>query len=99
MTLIFRGVLLSFILSSPFSTGTLAADQAAPAAAAAKYAVGDTVYVCGCAAGKGCGCNTLQASPGKCHCGSDLVQGTVTKVTEGAVTVKTAGGEQVVTLK
>ena len=99
MASLVRAALLGFVLSLAPGTVTRATDETAPSATPAKYKVGDTVYVCGCGGGKGCGCTTLQAGPGKCHCGSDLVPGKVTKVTEGALTVKTAAGERVVALK
>lgn len=47
---------------------------------------GDPVYVCGC--GPGCKCNTIQAKPGKCGCGSPLVKAQVTKVEGDQVSVK-----------
>jgi len=75
-------------------TATVAAETAV--AAATQFKVGDTVYVCGC--GESCDCNTIQTSPGKCHCGMALVEGKVTKVAAGKVTVKTAKGERVIKL-
>ena len=83
-------------MSLAFVTAVQAADKA-PAAAAQTYKVGDKVWICGC--GKACDCNTLQAAPGKCHCGRDLIEATVTKVDGSKVTVKSANGEQVIVLK
>lgn len=82
-------------LSLSLALPAFAAEKAA--AVAAVHKAGDKVFVCGC--GAGCGCNTLQAGPGKCHCGKDLVEGTVTKASADSVTVKTAAGEQVVKTK
>jgi hypothetical protein len=91
-----RALVFGFVFSLSFATVAGAADPA-PAAAKASHKVGDKVYICGC--GKACGCNTLQAGAGKCHCGKDLVEATVTKVAANEVTVKTAAGEQVIKLK
>jgi hypothetical protein len=38
----------------------------------AKFAVGDTVYVCPC--GAGCACGTISQKPGKCVCGNDMTK-------------------------
>ena len=89
---IVAGLALSFALASV----SHAADKA-PASAVASYKVGDKVWVCGC--GKECDCNTIQKAKGKCHCAKDLIEATVTKVKGGKVTVKSASGEQVITLK
>jgi len=91
---IIRAVLVGVALSLVSAVATSAAEKAA--AAATQYKVGDTVYVCGC--GESCDCNTIQTSPGKCHCGMALVEGKVTKVAAGKVTVKTAKGERVIKL-
>jgi hypothetical protein len=93
---LFRAVVIGAVFSLSFATVALATDKA-PAAAPATYKVGDKVHVCGC--GKACNCGTLQAGAGKCHCGKDLIEGTVTKVAGGEVTVKTAAGEQVIKAK
>ena len=85
-------VLMSVALSFAFAPVVHAADQATAAAKAA-YKVGDKVYVCGCGA---CECGTLSTAKGKCHCGKDFIEGTVTKVAEGEVTVKTASGERTI---
>jgi hypothetical protein len=83
-------VLMSVALSFAFAPVVHAADQATAAAKSA-YKVGDKVYVCGCGS---CECSTLSAAKGKCHCGKDLIEGTVTKVADGEVTVKTVSGER-----
>ena len=88
-------VLMSVALSFAFAPVVHAADQATAAAKAA-YRVGDKVYVCGCGA---CECGTLSTAKGKCHCGKDFIEGTVTKVAEGEVTVKTASGERTIKAK
>lgn len=99
MRTLLRAVLLGSVVS--LASGVLArAGEDCPrhekAKAAAAHKVGDKVYVCTC--GEGC-CKTIQAKPGKCGCGKDLTEGTVTKVAEGSVTVKTAKGEQVIEAK
>jgi hypothetical protein len=93
MKRLIRAFVAGFVLAFAFGGLARAEDKAAAAPAAAAHKVGDKIHVCGC--GKACTCETMQAGPGKCHCGKDLVEGTVTKVEGGAVTVKTAAGEQV----
>lgn len=95
MKSILRAILIGSFLSLSLATVAWAAEKAP--AAAPSYKVGDKVYVCGC--GKACNCGTMQTTQGKCHCGKDLVEGTVTKVGSGEVTVKTAAGEQVMKMK
>lgn len=98
MQKLIRAFVAGTVLTVAFGAlGARAEDKAAAAPAAAAHKVGDKVHVCGC--GKTCTCDTMQAGPGKCHCGKDLVEGTVTKVDGGAVTVKTAAGEQVLKTK
>jgi len=91
-----RAAVAGLTLSLALVTAVQAADEA-PAAAAHTYKVGDKVWICGC--GKACECNTLKTAAGKCHCGKDLIEATVTKVDGGKVTVKSANGEQVIALK
>lgn len=70
--------------------GAVRADEATPAAGApAPLKKGDTVYVCGC--GAGCHCGAIQAKPGKCGCGKDLIQATVVKVEGGQIHVDRGG--------
>lgn len=101
MRTLLRAVLLGSVISLA-SGGVARAGEECPrhekaaAKAAAAHTVGDKVYVCTC--GEGC-CKTVEAKPGKCGCGKDLTEGTVTKVAEGSVTVKTAKGEQVIEVK
>jgi hypothetical protein len=54
--------------------------------------VGDKLYVCSC--GKECDCDTLAMKPGKCVCGKKMGKGTVTKVSDGTATIKTAKFEK-----
>ena len=54
--------------------------------------VGDQLFVCGC--GKDCPCDTMAKKPGNCSCGKPLVQGTVTKVSEGKAMIKTPNEER-----
>jgi hypothetical protein len=74
------------------------AAKAAPAAAAkpeaavvAPVKAGDSAYVCGC--GPECKCGSIQAGPGKCACGKDLVKATVTKVEGDKISVKIEGAK------
>ena len=91
-----RAAVAGLSLSLAFTATVQAADNV-PAAATQGYKVGDKVWICGC--GKTCDCGTIQTTPGKCHCGMDLIKATVTKVKGTTVTVKSANGEQVITLK
>jgi len=91
-----RAIAAGFALSIALAAASQAAAET-PASAAASFKVGDKVWICGC--GKMCDCSTIQKSAGKCHCGKDLIEATVTKVTGGKVTVKSANGEQVITQK
>lgn len=50
---------------------------------------GDKVYVCAC--GEKCDCGTVSKKAGKCGCGHDLVETTVTKVEEGSFTATVDG--------
>jgi hypothetical protein len=93
---VLRAVVMGFVLSLSLASVAQATEKA-PSTATAGYKVGDKVFVCGC--GKACNCGTLQAGAGKCHCGKDLVEGTVTKVAGNEVTVKTAAGDQVIKAK
>ena len=93
---VLRAAVVGFSLFLALATVAQAADKA-PAAATQAYKVGDKVRICGC--GQTCDCNTLQKAQGKCHCGKDLIEATVTKVEGSKVTVKSANGEQVITLK
>jgi hypothetical protein len=61
-------------------------------AAEAGYKAGDQVYACAC--GEACPCDTLAKAPGKCTCGRDLVNATITKVDKDTVTVKFADGHE-----
>jgi hypothetical protein len=54
--------------------------------------VGDQLFVCGC--GKDCDCDTMAKKPGKCSCDKPMVQGTVTKVSEGKAMIKTEKEER-----
>ena len=91
-----RAAVAGLSLSFALAPAVYAADKT-PAVAAPSHKIGDKVWICGC--GKACDCNTLQTAPGKCHCGSDLIEATVTKVEGSKVTVKSVNGEQVLTLK
>ena len=93
---VLRAAVAGLSLSLALAAVAQAAEKA-PAATAQAYKVGDKVWVCGC--GKACACNTLQTTAGKCHCGRDLIEATVTKVEGSKVTVKSANGEQVITLE
>ena len=84
------GISVSFALAP-----VARAAEPAPASATPAYKVGDKVWICGC--GKACKCNTLEKAAGKCHCGKELIEATVTKVDGNAVTVKSANGEQTLT--
>ena len=53
---------------------------------------GDKVYVCAC--GEKCDCGTISKKAGKCGCGHDLVETTVTKVEEGSFTATVDGKER-----
>jgi hypothetical protein len=53
---------------------------------------GDKVYVCAC--GEKCDCGTISKKSGKCGCGRDLVETTVTKVEEGSFTATVDGKER-----
>jgi len=55
------------------------------------------VFVCGC--GKECDCDTIGTKPGKCHCGMDLIEATVTKVEGYRVTVRSAEGDRVIKVR
>jgi hypothetical protein len=70
------------IISFFLATGALAVK--------AGFKTGDEVYTCAC--GEGCTCNTVSLKPGKCGCGQDLVQGKVTKISAGKMTVAPANG-------
>lgn len=54
--------------------------------------VGDQLYVCNC--GEACPCDSMARKAGNCTCGKEMVQGTVTQVSEGTAAVKTADGER-----
>jgi hypothetical protein len=95
------GILAVVLFASlAVSGGARAAEpaaKAAPAAAKAEAAAvapvkaGDAVYVCGC--GPECKCGTIQAGPGKCSCGHDLVKAAVTKVEGDQISVRIAGAK------
>jgi hypothetical protein len=54
--------------------------------------VGDQVYVCNC--GEKCPCDSMANKPGKCNCGKEMVQGTVTKAEPGTAMIKTPDAER-----
>lgn len=54
--------------------------------------VGDQLYVCNC--GETCPCDSMARKAGKCTCGKEMVQGTVTQVGEGTAVIKLAAGER-----
>jgi hypothetical protein len=54
--------------------------------------VGDQLYVCNC--GEACPCDSMANKAGKCTCGKEMVQGTVTKVEGGTAVIKTPSGER-----
>ena len=56
------------------------------------YKAGDKVYACTC--GEKCPCDTLARKAGKCTCGKDLAEATVTKVDKGVATIKFADGHE-----
>lgn len=66
-----------------------AAPAAAKSDAVSPVKAGDAVHVCGC--GPECKCGSIQAGPGKCHCGKDLVKATVAKVEGDQISVKIEG--------
>ena len=91
-----RAAVAGLSLSFALAAAVHAVDKT-PAAAAHSYKIGDKVWICGC--GKACDCKTLEATPGKCHCGRDHIEATVTKDEGGKVTVKSVNGEQVLPIK
>ncbi len=54
--------------------------------------VGDQVYVCNC--GEKCPCDSMANKAGKCSCGKEMVQGTVTKAEAGTAVSKVPSGER-----
>lgn len=54
--------------------------------------VGDQIYVCNC--GETCPCDSMARKAGKCTCGKEMVQGTVTQIAEGTAVIKTDAGER-----
>jgi hypothetical protein len=54
--------------------------------------VGDKVYVCNC--GETCDCGFVSKKPGKCGCGTEGVEVTVTKVGEDTFTATVNGKER-----
>ena len=58
---------------------------------------GDKVYVCAC--GDKCDCGTVSKKAGKCGCGHDLVETTVTKVEEGSFNATVGGKERTFKLR
>jgi hypothetical protein len=85
-----RALVVGFVFTAGFAGVASAADEAAARAGApAEVKKGDTVYVCGC--GAGCHCGTIQAGPGTCSCGKELVQATVTKIEGGMIHVDRGG--------
>jgi len=77
-----KSVLLVLSLLFVFAAVSLAFADKGPAGKFDAKA-GDTIYVCGC--GEGCGCGSLGKKEGKCTCGKALVKTTVNKVEEGKV--------------
>ncbi len=53
---------------------------------------GDKVYVCAC--GEKCDCGTVSKKAGKCGCGHDLAEATVTKTEEGSFAATVGGKER-----
>jgi hypothetical protein len=54
--------------------------------------VGDKPFVCNC--GEKCPCNTMAMKAGKCTCGKEMVQGTVTQASAGTAVIKIGDREQ-----
>ena len=71
--------LMAIVISLIFAaTAGMALAQSASEGA---VKAGASIYACGC--GEGCACGTMSNKAGKCGCGKQLVQTTVTKVAEG----------------
>lgn len=79
-------VALAFLITLVFSGMALAE------AGKLNLKVGDSVYACNC--GEDCPCNTMAKKAGKCTCGKEMVQATVTKVENGKAYLQAQGWEK-----
>jgi hypothetical protein len=81
--------LMAIVISLVFAvTAGLALAQSA---AEPSIKAGASVYACGC--GAGCSCGTMSNKAGKCGCGKQMVQTTVTKVEDGKAYYQMNGKE------